>query len=87
LIFSCGCPGEWTLGVDKTGIVWYNKIKVQGVNIMRKATVDENKKCPKCGKIDQQVKVGFNDSGTQRCKCKICGIRYTLDPKRVAYPE
>ena len=50
---------------------------------MRRATVDENKKCPKCGRIDEQVKVGFNDSGTQRCKCKICGIRYTLDPKRV----
>ncbi len=33
------------------------------------------------------MKVGFNDSGTQRCKCNICGIRYTLEPKRVAYPE
>lgn len=54
---------------------------------MRKASVDENKKCPQCGSIEQQIKNGFNDSGTQRCKCKICGIRYTIDPKRVAYPE
>lgn len=54
---------------------------------MRKVTVDEKKKCPKCGSIEQQVKVGFNASGTQRCKCKLCGIRYTIDPKRIAYPE
>ena len=44
---------------------------------MRKATIDEAKKCPKCGKIEQQVKVGFNDSGTQRC-CKVFSILLTL---------
>ena len=49
---------------------------------MRKATINENKKCQKCGKVEQQVKVGFNDSGTQRCHCKVCGIRYMINPKK-----
>ncbi len=44
-------------------------------------------KCPKCGKIENQVKAGYNGSGTRRCKCKECGIYYTVDPKRHAYPE
>ena len=25
--------------------------------------------------------------GSQRCKCKECGIYYTIDPKRHTYPE
>lgn len=54
---------------------------------MRKTTVDEKKKCPKCGRIEHQIKVGYNDSGTQRYKCKICEIRYMIDPKKIAYPE
>ena len=54
---------------------------------MRKATVNEKKRCPNCGKIEQQVKAGFNRSGTQRCICRACGTRYTLEPKKVAYPE
>ena len=44
-------------------------------------------KCPKCGKTENQVKAGYNRSGTRRCKCKECGIYYTIDPKRHAYPE
>ena len=44
-------------------------------------------KCPKCGKIENQVKAGYNGSGTRRCKCKECSIYYTVDPKRHAYPE
>lgn len=54
---------------------------------MRKITIDENKKCPKCGKTENQIKVGFNKSGTQRCKCKECGISYTLNPKKHEYSE
>lgn len=54
---------------------------------MRKTTIDENKKCPKCGKTENQIKAGFNKSGTQRCKCKECGISYTLNPKKHEYSE
>ena len=75
--------GEWTTK-GYYGIIKKNK---KGGNQMRKATVDEKKKCPKCERIEHQIKVGYNDSGTQRCKCKICGIRYTIDPKKIAYPE
>lgn len=54
---------------------------------MKKVTIDEKKRCPKCGKIDNQIKVGYNRSGTQRCKCKDCKIRYTLEPKKHEYSE
>ena len=54
---------------------------------MRKATVDENKRCPKCGMTENQVKAGFNRSGTQRCRCRSCGTNYTLNPKKTAYSE
>lgn len=54
---------------------------------MRKATEEAWKKCPKCGKTANQIKVGRNASGTQRCKCKECGIIYTINPKQLAYPE
>lgn len=30
---------------------------------------------------------GYNRSGTQRCECKNCGKKYTLNPKCNAYPE
>ena len=54
---------------------------------MRKPTIDENKKCPKCGRIDGQVKNGKNRSGTQSCLCKHCNKSYTLKPKHHAYSE
>lgn len=44
------------------------------------------KRCPKCRKTTNQVRAGYNRSGTQRCKCKECGIYYTLEPKRHSYP-
>ena len=31
--------------------------------------------------------MGYNRSGTQRCKCKECGTGYTIEPKRHEYPE
>ena len=54
---------------------------------MRKQTREACKRWPKCGKIKNQVKTGRNSSGSQRCKCKECGIYYTIDPKQHAYPE
>ena len=54
---------------------------------MRKQTIDAWKKCPKCGKLESQVKAGRNSSGSQRCRCKECGIYYTIEPKRHEYPE
>lgn len=43
------------------------------------------RKCPKCGATEQQIKSGHNKSGTQRFKCKECGARYTLEPKRMRH--
>ena len=54
---------------------------------MRKRTEEAWKRCPKCGRIENQIKAGYNGSGNQRCKCKECGIYYTIDPKQHAYPE
>ena len=47
----------------------------------------ENRTCPKCGKTEGQVKIGYNRSGTQRYKCKECGATYTPDPKRHEYAK
>lgn len=54
---------------------------------MKKITVDEGRRCPKCGRIENQIKMGFNRSGTQRSKCKECGATYTIDAKKREYPE
>ena len=54
---------------------------------MRKATIDEDRRCPQCGKAEKQIKKGYNPSGTQRRMCKECGVVYTLDPKKREYSE
>lgn len=54
---------------------------------MRKIKIEEGKQCPNCQKKENQVKMGYNRSGTQRCKCKECGTGYTIDPKKREYPE
>ena len=54
---------------------------------MRKATIEENKKCPICNRTDGQVKNGNNRSGTQKVICHHCKKSYTLEPKRNAYSE
>lgn len=54
---------------------------------MRKRTEEAWKRYPKCGKTEKQIKAGYNGSGSQRRKCKECGIYYTIEPKRHAYPE
>ena len=54
---------------------------------MKKMTVEAWKKCPVCGKTENQVRAGYNGSGSQRCKCKECGKYYTTNPKQHTYPE
>ena len=54
---------------------------------MKKIIITAEKKCPQCGKVENQIKKGFNSSGTQRCKCKECGVVYTINPKKREYPE
>lgn len=45
------------------------------------------RKCPHCQKTENQVKAGFNKSGSQRILCKECERKYTPNPKEVGYPE
>ncbi len=54
---------------------------------MRKITISEDKKCPICGKTRNQIKVGKNRSGTQRCKCKECNKSYTINHQKREYSE
>jgi len=54
---------------------------------MKKAKEVEGRKCPKCGDSANQVNSGYNESGTQRCVCKSCNYKYTLNPKSRAYSE
>ena len=54
---------------------------------MRKQTINENRRCPKCGRVENQVNSGYNRSGTQRCVCKICNHKYTLNGKTQEYSE
>lgn len=54
---------------------------------MRKATIDPNRQCPKCRTAEHQVNIGYNRSGTRRCQCRICGMRYTPEPKKHEYPD
>jgi len=54
---------------------------------MKRAKEVEGRKCPKCGRGDNQTKKGYNRSGTQRCYCNSCKYKYTMNPKSRAYPE
>lgn len=54
---------------------------------MKNITIDENRRCPKCGQITGQINKGHNRSGTQRCMCKECGVVYTINPKKREYSE
>jgi len=54
---------------------------------MKKIIETEEKRCPLCGKKENQVKKGYNRSGTQRCICKECSITYTINPKKREYPK
>jgi len=54
---------------------------------MKKQTIDENRRCPKCSEAKNQVNAGYNRSGTQRCVCKFCNHKYTQNGKTRAYSE
>ena len=54
---------------------------------MRRQTVDESRRCPKCGQCENQINAGYNRSGTKRCVCKDCKHKYTLNGKTREYPE
>lgn len=43
--------------------------------------------CPRCKQSSQQIKAGFNVSGSQRYRCKGCRRNYTPEPKLNGYPE
>ena len=42
-------------------------------------------KCAHCQQSERQVKVGFNDSGSQRYFCQWCERKYTPEPKAQGY--
>ena len=54
---------------------------------MKTKTINPNRRCPKCNSEENQVNAGYNRSGTQRCICKNCKYKYTLDGKVREYPE
>ncbi|MCL2023830.1 MAG: hypothetical protein FWG82_06605 [Oscillospiraceae bacterium] len=54
---------------------------------MKKTTINEARRCPECGKAENQVNAGKNRSGTQRCFCNDCKKYYTLDPKTHEIPK
>ena len=43
--------------------------------------------CPKCLIQEYQIKDGFTPAGSQRCRCKSCGCRYTPEAKDPGYDE
>ena len=54
---------------------------------MKKAKEMPGRKCPICGKTENQVNAGKNHSRTQKCFCNDCKKYYTLEPKAREYPE
>jgi len=48
---------------------------------MKKENVQETRRCPKCGQQERQMNAGYNRSGTQRCICRDCKYKYTLNGK------
>jgi transposase-like protein len=54
---------------------------------MKKQTVEETRRCPKCGRVENQINAGYNRSGTQRCLCKTCNYKYTPSGKTREYSE
>lgn len=54
---------------------------------MKKIKIIQERKCTKCGSVENQINKGFNLSNTQKCFCKNCNSHYTLNPKTRAYPD
>jgi len=53
----------------------------------RIAKENAGRRCPQCGKVENQVNAGRNRSGTQRCYCNDSRKYCTYEPKRNAYSE
>jgi len=54
---------------------------------MEKIKSDGDRKCPKCGRTENQVDNGTNRSGSQQCFCKDCKKYYTHNPKTREIPQ
>ena len=54
---------------------------------MSKMREEAGRACPKCGSVKGQANNGYTKAGTQICRCFSCKYRYTVNPKRRAYPE
>jgi transposase-like protein len=54
---------------------------------MKKINSAEGRRCPKCGLAESQINAGYSRSGTQRCVCKECRHKHTLNGKAPAYSE
>jgi len=54
---------------------------------MKRVEAHQCRQCPKCGETEKQMNAGFNRSGTQRCVCRDCKYKYTLNGKTRAIPE
>lgn len=54
---------------------------------MRKAEKIEGRKCPYCGRTEEQIKLGRTKAGSVRHKCKVCGKVYIPEKKSRGYSE
>jgi len=54
---------------------------------MKTENTTPDRRCPKCGQAEKQMNAGFNRSGTQRCICRDCKYKYTLNGKTVSIPD
>lgn len=45
------------------------------------------KTCPQCQATTKQHKIGRTQAGSQRYQCRVCGKRYTPEPKDIGYPD
>jgi transposase-like protein len=43
--------------------------------------------CPHCHGRERQIKDGLTPAGSQRYRCKLCGSRYTPQPKGRGYED
>lgn len=43
--------------------------------------------CPKCRADQRQIRDGYTAAGSQRFRCRLCGCRYTPQPREHGYDE
>jgi transposase-like protein len=48
---------------------------------------EKKKECHKCGATLKPARNGKNRCGSRKCKCLVCGKRYTPEPRKHAYAE